>query len=313
MGNGLIGSTVLGRYQIEKELGKGSMGTVYRGIDLQRQREVAVKVMRDDLVHERKLLDRFKREARVAAKMQHPNLMRVLDAGETRDGRPVMVLELARGTTLTTLLEVSPAPRRVVRLVEQILLGLEHAHAAGLIHRDLKPDNVMVELGPDGTEILRIVDFGIAILRMRDGGIEGGRLTETGQIVGTPLYMAPELAKEEPYDHRVDLFALGVIMYEMLAGTVPFHGKTPVDIQLAYISKDPPPISTYVADVDPLHEAFTRKLMARKVAQRFASASEALRVLRLLETDPRYALLCMGIADTETASGVIGLRDPRRR
>jgi eukaryotic-like serine/threonine-protein kinase len=309
----LIGTTVLGRYRIEKKLGKGSMGTVYSGVDLQRERDVAIKVMRDDLVHERKLLDRFRREARVAAKMQHPNLMRVLDAGETRDRRPVMVLELARGITLTALLDVSPAPRRVVHLVEQILLGLEHAHAAGLIHRDLKPDNIMVELGPDGSEILRIVDFGIAILRERDGGVDGGRLTETGQIVGTPLYMAPELAKEEPYDHRVDLFALGVIMYEMLAGTVPFHGKTAVDIQLAYISKDPPPISTYVADVDPLLEAFTRKLMARRVAKRFASATEALRVLRLLETDPRYAILCMGIADTETASDLISVPDPRRR
>ena len=99
----------------------------------------------------------------------------------------------------------------------------------------------------------------------------------------------------------------------MLAGTVPFQGKTPVEIQLAYISKDPPPIATYVADVDPMLEAFTRKLMARRVTQRFASATEALRVLRLLETDPRYASLCMGIADTETASDLISLRDSRRR
>jgi serine/threonine-protein kinase len=309
----LIGTTVLGRYRIEGLLGKGAMGTVYAGVDTQRERAVAIKVMHDDLVHERKLLDRFKREARVAAKMQHPNLMRVLDAGETRTGRPVMVLELARGKTLTALLDISPAPRRVVRLIEQILLGLEHAHGAGLIHRDLKPDNIMVELGPDGTEILRIVDFGIAILRERDGDIDGGRLTETGQIVGTPLYMAPELAKQEPYDHRVDLFAVGVMMYEMLAGTLPFQGRTAVEIQLAYISKDPPPISTYVADVDPLHEAFTRKLMARKVAERFASATEALQVLHLLDKDPRYAMLRMGITDTQTASELIGLGDSRRR
>ena len=312
MGEQLIGVVVLGNYRIDEKLGKGTMGTVYRGVDLRYDKEVAIKVMHEDLLHERSLLERFKREARVAAKMKHPNLMRVLDAGETRDKRPVMVLELARGKTLTALLDISPAPRRVMRLVQQILLGLEHAHGAGLIHRDLKPDNIMVELGPDGEEILRIVDFGIAILRDRDGAVEGGRLTETGQVVGTPLYMAPEQAQAEPYDHRADLFALGVIMYQMLAGTVPFQGRTAVEIQLAYISKDPPPISTYVADVDPLAEAFTRKLMARRVAQRFASATEALKVLELLSTDPRYAMLRMGVPDTSTAAAVIGLPDRRR-
>jgi len=312
VGDALIGTVVLGNYQIEEKLGKGTMGAVYRGVDLRYSKDVAIKVMHDDIARERRLLERFKREAHVAAKMKHPNLMRVLDAGETRDKRPVMVLELARGKTLTALLEVSPAPRRVIRLVQQILLGLEHAHAAGLIHRDLKPDNIMVELGPDGEEILRIVDFGIALLRDRDGTVEGGRLTETGQIVGTPLYMAPEQAQAEPFDHRADLFALGVIMYQMLAGTVPFDGRTAVEIQLAYISKDPPPISTYVADVDPLAEAFARKLMARRVAQRFASATEALRVLDLMATDPKYAMLRMGITDTSTAASVIGLPGRRR-
>ena len=311
MGDPLIGTVVLGNYRIEEKLGKGTMGTVYRGVDQELRKEVAIKVMHDDLARERKLLERFKREAHVAAKMKHPNLMRVLDAGETRDKRPVMVLELARGKTLTAMLEISPAPGRVIRLMQQLLRGLEHAHNAGLIHRDLKPDNIMVELAPDGAEILRIVDFGIAILRGRDGEVQGGRLTETGQIVGTPLYMAPEQAQDEPYDHRVDLFALGVIMWEMLAGTTPFAGRTAVEIQLAYISKDPPPISTYVSDVDPLIEAFARKLMARKVKQRFASATEALKVLDLLTTDRRYAALRLGITDTSTAQAVIGLPDPR--
>ena len=309
----MIGATVLGRYRIDEPLGKGAMGSVYRGFDLERERAVAIKIMRDDIVHDRRMLERFKREAKIAAKMRHPNLMRVLDAGETRDQRPVMILELARGKTLSALLDISPAPRRVVHLVREILLGLEHAHGAGLIHRDLKPDNIMVELAEDGTEILRIVDFGIAILRGDDGGVDGGRLTETGQVVGTPLYMAPEQAKAEPYDHRVDLFALGVIMYQMLAGTVPFEGKTAVEVQLAYISRDPPPIATFVADVDPLLEAFARKLMARNLAERFVSATEALHVLSLVETDPRYAMLRMGVSDPGTAAALIGLPDPRRR
>ena len=293
----LIGTVVLGRYRIEDELGRGAMGAVYRGTHLRLEREVAIKVMHVHL-HEPQLLDRFRREAKVAGKLQHPNLIGVLDAGETRDGRPVMILELAAGRTLTTVLEVSPAPRRVIRLVKQILLGLGYAHEAGLIHRDLKPDNIMVEIGRDGTEIPRIRD--------RDGGVEGGRLTETGQVLGTPLYMAPELAQAEAFDHRVDLFALGVIVYQMLAGQLPFTGNA-IEIALANIGRDPPPIATFNADVDPLLEAFARKLMARKLTNRFASAGDALRVLELIETDRRAAGLALGIMEVDTAFALITL------
>jgi eukaryotic-like serine/threonine-protein kinase len=305
----LLGTVVLDRYRIDARIGAGAMGTVYRGTNLRLDTDVAIKVMRDHLTREPRLLARFKREARTAAKLQHPNLIGVLDAGELPDGRPVMILELAKGDTLTELLDVSPAPRRVVRLVHQILLGLAHAHAAGLIHRDLKPDNVIVELDAEGAEIPRIVDFGIAILRDGDGAIEGGRLTESGVIVGTPLYMAPEQAQAEPFDHRVDLFALGVIMYQMLAGTTPFQG-TSLEIALAYINKDPPPISTFVADVDPLHEAFALKLMARELERRFASAAEALQVLEQIDTDRRAAALALGIPDLDAAVALIGLPPP---
>jgi serine/threonine protein kinase len=303
----LIGTVVLGRFRIEAELGRGAMGAVYRGTHLRLARGVAIKVMHNHLA-EPTLLDRFRREAKVAGKMQHPNLIGVLDAGETADGRPVMVLELAAGRTLTDILEISPAPRRVIRLVKQILLGLGYAHEAGLIHRDLKPDNIMVEIDQDGTEIPRIVDFGIALLRDRDGSVEGGRLTETGQVLGTPLYMAPELAQAEPFDHRVDLFALGVIVYQMLAGQLPFTGNA-IEIALANIGRDPPPIATFNSDVDPLLEAFARTLMARKLANRFASAAEAYRVLELIETDRREAGLALGIIDVATATAVITLPD----
>jgi len=303
----LIGTVVLERYRIEAELGRGAMGTVYRGTHLRLDRGVAIKVMHEHL-SEPQLLDRFRREAKVAGKMSHPNLMSVIDAGETRDGRPVMVLELAAGRTLTDILEVSPAPRRVIRLVKQILLGLAYAHEAGLIHRDLKPDNIMVEIDRDGTEIPRIVDLGIALLRDRDGSVEGGRLTETGQILGTPLYMAPELAQAEAFDHRVDLFALGVIVYEMLAGQLPFTGNA-IEIALANIGRDPPPIATFNSDVDPLLELFARKLMARKLPRRFESAAEAYRVLELIETDRRAAGLALGITDADAALAVISLPD----
>jgi len=308
----LIGTVVLDRYRIEEMLGKGAMGTVFRGVNLRLEQDVAIKVMHDDYVHDRKLFSRFRREAKLAAKMSHPNLIGVLDFGETKDGRPIMVLELAKGGTLTDLLGISPAPRRIIRIVHQILLGLEHAHAAGLIHRDLKPDNIMVELAEDGTEVPRIVDFGVATLRGGNEPDDGaGKLTDTGQIVGTPLYMAPEQAQGEAIDHRVDLFALGVVVWQMLAGTVPFSGSA-VEIQLSYISKDPPPISIYNADVDPLLEAFALKLMARSLKKRFATATEAREVLELIQSEPREAKLRLGIADVDAALATIALRPPRK-
>jgi serine/threonine protein kinase len=308
----LIGTVVLERYRVEAELGSGAMGSVYRGTHVKLGRTVAIKVMHFHLGYEPQMVERFRREGRVAAKMQHANLIGVIDVGETADGRPVMVLEFAEGRTLTEILTVSPAPRRIIRLVSQILRGLEHAHDAGLVHRDLKPDNVIVEIGDDGTEIPRIVDFGIAVLRDRDGSIEGGKLTETGQVLGTPIYMSPEQAQAEAVDQRSDLFALGVIVYQMLAGTVPFEGSA-IEIALANIGKDPPPISTFVADVDPVLEAFARKLMARRLTQRFQNAREALHVLELIEHDRPAAALALGFMDVATALSIVSLPDPPRR
>ena len=300
----LTGTIVLGRFRVDAELGRGAMGSVYRGTHVDSERPVAIKIMHDRLHVEPQMLARFRREARVAGKMIHPNLIGVIDAGET-DGRPVMVMEYAVGTTLSALLAVPPAPRRVIQLVRQILRGLEHAHGVGLIHRDLKPDNIIVEISGDGTEIPRIVDFGIAVLRdhPEDGA---GKLTATGQIVGTPLYMAPEQAQGDPIDHRADLFALGIIVYQMLAGRPPFLGSS-IEIQLAYITKDPPPIASFQASVDPLLEAFARKLMARKLDARFASAADALRVLDLIEVDRREAGLALGLMDVASALDMIKL------
>ncbi|MGE0869744.1 MAG: serine/threonine-protein kinase [Kofleriaceae bacterium] len=301
----MIGTIVLERYQVEAELGSGAMGTVYRGKHIKLNRTVAIKVMHDHLGHDRRMVERFLREGRIAARLNHPNVIGVLDVGE-EGHRQVMVLELAEGRTLTEVLEIDPAPRRVIRLVQQLLLGLDHAHAAGLIHRDLKPDNVIVQIDREGTEIPRIVDFGIAVLR--DPEEAGGKLTETGQVLGTPIYMSPEQAQAEPIDHRTDLFALGVIVYEMLAGKVPFEGSA-IDIALANINKDPPPIR----GADPLLEAFARKLMARNLSRRFQSAHEALHVLALIETDRRAAGLALGFSDVALALETISLPPVRRR
>jgi serine/threonine-protein kinase len=173
---------------------------------------------------------------------------------------------------------------RVISLTRQLLLGLEHAHDAGLIHRDLKPENVLVEQCVDGTETPRIVDFGIAVLRDvgEEAQSDGRRLTTQGVVLGTPMYMSPEQAKGEPVDVRTDLFALGVMVYEMLAGTTPFEGSG-VEVMMLNILQDPPSIATRTGrHVDPALEAFARKLMAREAADRFASATEALAALEAI-------------------------------
>ena len=289
------------------------MGTVYRGKHLKLPRKVAVKVLHPHLVHQRNMLKRFTREATLAARLQHPNVISVIDFGQS-NSHQVMVLELAQGRPLRSLMTGPLAADRILGLVRPILRGLEHAHGAGLIHRDLKPENIMVEVSPDGVEVPRIVDFGIAVLRDPDESIEGGKLTASGQVLGTPIYMAPEQAKCETFDHRIDLFALGVMVYEMVSGKQPFDG-TAMEIAVANITDDPPPIAKRSPGVhfDRLLEALARKLMARSLDHRIASATDALAILDLLERDREAAALQLGITDVAKASGIIALPDLPKR
>jgi eukaryotic-like serine/threonine-protein kinase len=281
---------------VECELGRGAMGTVYRGVHID-GREVAIKALHPHLVEQPEMLARFEREAALAAKLAHPNVAGVIAVAATPHGR-VMVLDLARGTGLDKIIADGPlAPARAVTLVAQLLRGLDHAHAAGLVHRDLKPDNVMVETADDGTETARILDFGIAVLSEREAALASTRLTASGIVLGTPAYMAPEQARGTVLDGRADLFALGVMMYEMLAGKLPFDASG-LEAAVANISKDPPAFAVRApgVSVDPLLEAFVRKLMARRRDARFSSARDALEVLELISRDRNAAALVLGAA-----------------
>ena len=281
----MLGEVVEDRYRIEAELGEGAMGRVYRARHVKVGREVALKVMHRDHANVPAIMERFAREAMIAARLRHPNVVAVLDVGTMPDHSPMIVLELAPGRKLSQLIDGPLARDRVVAIVRQLLCGLEHAHAAGLIHRDLKPDNILVETTPDGSEIPRIVDFGIAVTRVRDDSVAGRRITEANTIIGTPFYMSPEQALGKELDERTDLFSLGVIVYELLAGVLPCDGDR-VDVVLAAVAKDPPAIADRAGvHVDPLLEAFARKLMARRREQRFQSAREALAMLELVERD----------------------------
>ena len=303
----LVGTIVNG-YFLEAELGHGAMGVVYRASHVDTGRVVAIKALHPRHVNEPALVERFTREAKLAARLVHPNIAGVIDSGMSiDDGRMLMVLELAEGEPLSQVLTMPLPPERVIALVAQLLGALDHAHGAGLIHRDLKPENVMVAWR-EGREHLQIIDFGIAILRDDPAA---ARLTATGQMIGTPIYMSPEQAKCEAFDHRTDLFALGVIVYEMLSGALPFEGSA-MEIALANVNKDPPRIADRVPGllVEPVLEAFCRKLMARSLDVRFASARAALDTLELIATDPDEAALQLGIMDVARALAVVALSDP---
>jgi serine/threonine-protein kinase len=294
--NPFIGSIVEDRYRIEEQLGEGAMGVVYRGRHVKVGRTVAIKVLHDHLVQNPEMVDRFEREARIAARLHHKNLVAVIDLA-THDTRRMMVLEFAPGASLASLVSAPMRRERVIDLTRQLLLGLEHAHTLGLIHRDLKPENVLVETSLDGRQVPRIVDFGIAVLRDPDETtLDGRRLTTTGTVLGTPMYMSPEHARGERVDARTDLFSLGVIVYEMLAGTPPFEGSA-VEVMMLNIMQEPPSVATRAnVDVDPLLEAFARKLMARTVEDRFASATHALETLALIDSDRDTAAQALGLA-----------------
>ncbi|HEX4420467.1 MAG TPA: protein kinase [Kofleriaceae bacterium] len=294
----LIGQTLADRYQVLHRLGEGAMGVVYKARHVKVGRPFAVKVLHSRLLQDTKVAQRFDREAELAGRLRHANVVGVVDVGEV-DGLHYMVMDFAEGPDLAQLLVEAPMPpARIIHLARQMLEGLYHAHEQGLIHRDFKPENVIIERDSHGAEQPRIVDFGIAILR--DGGesTDGqGRLTTNGLVLGTPHYMAPEQAVADPIDHRIDLFALGIVVYEMLSGRLPFDGSG-AEVARANLLIDPPLISKRVPhlEVDPLLETFARRLMSKKPKDRPATAKAARELLDLISQDRAAAAVALGIA-----------------
>ncbi len=294
----LIGEVLANRYQIEARLGEGAMGSVYKAKHVKVGRPFAVKVLHPRLLEDEKQLQRFEREAELAGRLHHPNVIGVVDVGETSDGLRYMVMDFAEGHDLASLLAEAPMPaERVIHLTRQMLEGLYHAHEEGLIHRDFKPENVIIERDSHGDELPRIVDFGIAILREGGESTGGaGRLTTNGLVLGTPHYMAPEQAVNDPIDHRIDLFALGIMIYEMLCGKLPFDGHG-AEVARANLMLDPPLIADRVPylEVDPLLEALARKMMQKKPDHRPATAKAAREILDLIVKDRQAAAAMLNV------------------
>jgi serine/threonine protein kinase len=273
----LVGTTLVGRYRLDALLGIGGMGAVFRAHHLQLKRDVAVKILHPQLGDNDEISKRFDREARAAARLDHPNIVSVTDYGTTKDGMKYMVMQLVSGPELATLLGRPVPPMRAIELAIQIFRGLEHAHANDVIHRDLKPENVIVTLDHDDDEVLKLVDFGIAKIIDEEDVEVAQPLTRLGLVFGTPHYMSPEQATGSKIDVRTDIYSVGVMLYQMLAGKLPFEHDDPVSLIRMQVSVDPPPLPGSVPA--PLVEVvFT--LMAKSRDDRYPDARTARKALQ---------------------------------
>lgn len=254
-----------GRYRLDERLAAGGMGSVYAGQDELLSRKVAVKLLKEELAGDPRFVERFRREARSVAGLSHPNIAAVFDYGE-EDGRQFIVMELVEGRDLARVIHADGAlgPERSVRIGGQVLAALEHAHAAGIVHRDVKPANVII--GPG--DRVKVTDFGIA----RATG--QATLTATGSVLGSAHYIAPEQADGRPTSPATDIYSAGIVLYEMLVGKPPFTGESALQIAMRHVTDTVPPPSAANADVPPGLDAIVARATAKNPDDRFASAAQ---------------------------------------
>lgn len=266
-----VGQTIDGRYLVERRLGTGGMAEVYACEDLQLGRRVAVKVLHEQLAEDPDVVARFRRESQSAAGLQHPHIVQVFDRGDW-DGIPYMAMELVDGVTLKDVIrDQAPLdPVKTIDQISQVLDALRYAHRRGLVHRDIKPQNVLV--GPDGD--LKVADFGIA------RAIDDLQMTQTGMIVGTAHYLSPEQASGLPVAPSADLYAVGVVLFEMLTGRMPFDGDQPVAIALKHVNEEPPALSIVNPNVPADLEYVVLKAMSKQPEDRFEDAEDFIAALQ---------------------------------
>ncbi|PRQ06014.1 serine/threonine protein kinase [Enhygromyxa salina] len=281
----LVGAMITGemiheRYRIEGLLGRGGMGAVYRAHHVGLRRDVAIKVLHTELSRDPSTAKRFDREAHSVSRLDHRNCVRVTDFGTTDGGVKYLVMELLEGAELEASLGQPWAPVRAVDTIMQMLEGLEHAHHFGIVHRDLKPENVFVTQDFRGGEIVKLVDFGIAKLIDDEGAKE--QLTRAGMVFGTPRYMSPEQASGGKLDERTDLYATGLILYQMLAGHPPFVSDDAATLLRMHILADPPALPPSVPE--PLARVVA-KLLEKSRNDRHASAREVIDELARLRPE----------------------------
>jgi eukaryotic-like serine/threonine-protein kinase len=280
----LIGSIGGDRYRVVSRLGVGGMGAVYRAEHTMIRKDLAIKVLLPELGGKEEFARRFEREAESASRLQHPNIITVTDFGRTKEGSLFLAMEFLAGESLSSVIKAGPAPRaRALHIIRQILRGLEHAHAAGIVHRDLKPDNIMLVERDGQDDVVKILDFGIAKVTepLTGRGVGVTALTQAGMIFGTPEYLSPEQALAEVVDPRADIYAAGVILYEMLAGRKPFESVDKVKLISMHLAHAPPRLreANPSVDVPVALEQVVLQALEKSRENRFLTATAFLQAL----------------------------------
>jgi serine/threonine protein kinase len=280
-----IGEILDSRYRIVGQVGSGAMGIVYRAVHMGLGRSVAIKVVHPNLAQSSEVLARFEREAFTAGRVQHPNSVQVSDFGRLKDGRLYLVMELLNGRILAEELEKYGRiePGRALRIIRHVLAALAHAHQREVVHRDIKPDNVILVDQNGDPDFAKLLDFSIAKLIGPSASLPFNELTNTGVAVGTPAYVAPEQALGDTVDGRTDLYSVTAMLYEMLTGTPPFDGDKPIDVLRAHLDQEPPTLSSRVPEIStPALEEIIRRGMSKRREERYASAEEFLSAIDIV-------------------------------
>src|SRR5216110_2905420 len=262
------------RYQVMKKLGEGGMSYVYLAKEISSGLTVAIKVLSPRLASDKSSVERLRREAGLAMRLDHPNVCRILRLGESEDGLIYLVMPFLKGELLSDR-EVRGGPMGLaagIDVLRQVCAGLHHAHELQIVHRDLKPENIMLETEDNGRERAVVMDFGLAKERRADPAI--AKLTATGIILGTPEFMSPEQIRGKPLDARSDIYALGIVAFEMFTGKLPFQGRNAQEMMIARLRSQPVPIRSLRSDVpDAVEKALTKALQTNP-DDRFATAIE---------------------------------------
>jgi serine/threonine protein kinase/tetratricopeptide (TPR) repeat protein len=315
----LIGRTLGGKYRVLELIGEGSMGTVYRGEHIALKKAIAIKVLRRDLDVGEDALRRFQREGIAAGQLSHPNVIQVFDFDRAEDGLVFLAMEFVEGRNLKEWLrEHAPlTPEVAAVLIRQLLATLVESHRHGVVHRDLKPENVMV-IESHGEPTLKVLDFGLS--KLVDRALDASHRTMPGRVVGTPLYMAPEQWRGEDVDHRADLYATALILYEMLSGAPPFQARDITDVMLKATSAEVPSLAGAPGSLKVSEEldAVVQKGLAKDPDERFQTASQMMRALDAAISGEEPDLTPRRRSGTRvraSASGTRGRRapEPRRR
>jgi len=304
----LIGCVLADKYRVVRQIGRGGMGIVYEAEHVTLGKRVAIKLMLEKYAQDGEATARFHREARAASRIGNPHIIDVIDTGTAADGRAFVVMELLNGMPLSQVIEMSGSipPWRAVQIMRQVLRAVGAAHAKGIIHRDLKPDNIFVVNDGDQHDFVKLLDFGISKVVDADEQVAFTKLTTTGVVMGTPLYMAPEQAMGHPIERFADIYACGVILFEMLAGRPPFEGATYAVLVAKLLTQAPPMLSELRPGLPGVLVSAVHRALEKEPTDRFQTAEQFLLALPGEKTPSMIELA----GTLDSSSGAVAVARP---